>query len=149
MAQTGTDTLVLETRIEARPETVFPFLTDPERMTRWMGRSATLDPRPGGVFLVDVTGKHVARGEFVSVDPPRRVVFTWGWEDHPELPPGASTVEIELVPDGEGTIVRLSHRGLPGETVDAHRHGWNHYLERLTAVAVGRDPGPDPMASES
>ena len=79
----------------------------------------------------------------------RRIVFSWGWElpDNP-MPPGSSTVEIELEPDGpdgSATIVRLTHRGLPVPPLrEQHRLGWEHYLERLAEVAAGGDPGPDP-----
>ena len=133
-----------EVRIEAAPETVFPFFTDPERMTRWMGETATLDPRPGGVWRAAVVGEHTARGEYVEVDPPRRVVFTWGWENEDTLvEPGSSTVEVELIPDGEGTLVRLTHRDLPEQARDQHRMGWTHYLDRLAIAAPGGDPGPD------
>ncbi len=149
MPATGTDAIVREVRIAARPETVFPFLTDPEKMCRWMGVAATLDPRPGGVFRCDVTGKNVARGEFVEVVPTSRVVFTWGWEGGEAVPPGASTVEIALEPDGDGTIVRLTHRGLPAGSLAAHTEGWNHYLQRLVTAAGDGDPGPDPWATES
>ena len=48
-------------RIDASPETIFPFFTDPEKMVLWKRRSATLDPRPGGIYRVDVTGRDIAR----------------------------------------------------------------------------------------
>ena len=79
---------------------------------------ATVEASPGGVYRVNVTGTNHAVGEYVEIDPPRRVVFTWGWEGDEQLPPGSSTVTIELVPDGDATIVRLTHSGLP-EGADA------------------------------
>src|SRR5436309_13045584 len=90
-----------EVRIAAAPETVFSYFTDPEKYVKWKGQHAELDPRPGGVFRVDFDGKDVARGEFVEIEPFRRLVFTWGWEGegHP-IPPGSSVVEVTLVPDG-------------------------------------------------
>jgi uncharacterized protein YndB with AHSA1/START domain len=138
-----------EVRIKARAETIFPFFTEPDLMVRWMGQSAEVDPRPGGIYRVDVDGKsHVARGEFVEVSPPDRVVFTWGWEsgDSP-VRPGSSTVEVTLTPDGDHTIVRLVHSDLPSrESADAHTTGWDHYLPRLEIVAAGGDAGPDSWA---
>jgi uncharacterized protein YndB with AHSA1/START domain len=137
-----------EVRIAARPDTVFPFFTDPALMTQWMGVSATLDPRPGGEFHVNVTGTDLARGTYVAVEPPRRVVFTWGWEsDTSPVPPGSSTVEVTLEPDGDGTLVRLVHRDLPEPAREPHGRGWAHYLERLTVAAPGGDAGPDPWAN--
>lgn len=136
--------LEVQRRIRARPETVFSFLTDPGRFTRWMGVDAELDPRPGGIYRVVVPQGRVARGEFVEVEAPVRVVFTWGWEGDPGVPPGSTRVEITLEPDGDGTLVRLAHRGLPGpEAVGLHRLGWDRYLDRLVVAGTGGDPGPD------
>jgi uncharacterized protein YndB with AHSA1/START domain len=141
-----------EVRIAARPETVFPFFTEPELMVRWMGTKAEVDPRPGGIYRVDVDGgAHVARGEFVEVTPHERVVFSWGWEseDSP-VRPGASTVSVTLTPDGDHTIVRLVHSDLPSkESADAHAVGWEHYLERLELAGAGADPGPDAWAART
>jgi uncharacterized protein YndB with AHSA1/START domain len=135
-----------EVRIDASPETVFAFFTDPDKMTRWKGSSAELDARPGGIYRVDVSDRAVAVGEFVEVDPPRRVVFTWGWIGDDNVPPGSSTVEVTLVPDGEGTIVRLLHRDLPAPAGPLHQDGWDHFLARLQVAAAGGEPGPDPRA---
>jgi uncharacterized protein YndB with AHSA1/START domain len=137
---------VREVRIEARPETVFEFFTDPDKMVRWKGREATLEPSPGGTYRVTINDLAVARGEYVEVDRPRRVVFTWGGEGTNPVPPGSSTVEVELTPDGDGTLLRLTHRGLPEAEVEEHAHGWDHFLPRLATAAAGGDPGPDPMS---
>ena len=139
-----------EVRIAARPETVFSFFVDPAKMMRWQGISAELDPRPGGMYRVNVTGRDIARGEYVEVVPNSRVVFTWGWEGEGNpVPPGSSTVEVTLVEDGDGTIVRLRHYGLPVDQRESHGEGWLHYMERLATAASGGDPGPDPWVSNS
>jgi uncharacterized protein YndB with AHSA1/START domain len=144
------DAVELVVRIAARPETIFPFFTDPDKMVRWKGVSATLDPRPGGVYRVDVTGHDIANGAYLEVVPNRRVVFTWGWEgEESALPPGSSTVEVTLTPDGDGTIVRLRHYGLKARQRKDHAVGWEHYLARLVQAAEGRDPGPDPWVHAS
>jgi uncharacterized protein YndB with AHSA1/START domain len=141
----------LEVRIGAEPETVFEFFTDPDKMVQWMGRSHELDPRPGGVFRCDINGRDVASGSYVEIDPPRRVVFTWGWESEENVTkPGTSTVDVTLTPEGEGTLVRLVHRNLRTEESRAnHAHGWEHYTQRLALAASGGDPGPDPWATPS
>jgi uncharacterized protein YndB with AHSA1/START domain len=142
-----------EVRIAARPETVFAFFVDPEKMILWKGRRAELDARPGGVYRVEINEQAVARGEYVEIDAPRRVVFTWGWEGqeqgegpHAVVPPGSSRVEVSLEPDGDGTLVRLRHLDLPAESREIHGQGWDLYLGRLAAVAAGEEPGPDPGA---
>jgi uncharacterized protein YndB with AHSA1/START domain len=141
-----TQAIEREVRIDASPETVFEFFTDPEKMVRWKGGAATLDPRPGGIYRVEISSQVIARGEYVAVEPPERIVFTWGWEgDDAQTPPGSSSVEVTLTPDGDGTIVRLVHTGLPTpESVEQHGHGWTMYLDRLAIAASGGDPGPDP-----
>jgi uncharacterized protein YndB with AHSA1/START domain len=148
-ATTETTSVEREIAIAASPETIWAFLVDPEKATRWMGQSASFDPRPGGLYRVEVIPDNIARGEFVELDPPRRLVFTWGWEPGQDashgVPPGSSTVEIELVPSGDGTTLRFSHTGLPNEeAATSHAHGWDHYLERLVVAARGDDPGEDP-----
>jgi uncharacterized protein YndB with AHSA1/START domain len=126
----------VEQRIAASATTVFSFLTDPAKFVRWMGIEARLDPRPGGTFRLDVDGEHIATGQYEVVDPPHRVVLSWGWEGSPEVPPGSTTVEITLTPDGEGTLLRLRHIGLPSEEQRAsHRDGWKGYLAQLAAAS--------------
>jgi uncharacterized protein YndB with AHSA1/START domain len=137
-----------EVRISARPETVFGVFTDPEKMVRWKGIVAQLEAREGGQFRVGLNDRAVVMGEYTEVTPFTRVVFTWGWEGHSIVPPGMSTVEVTFEPDGDETIVRLVHRGLPtAEEVANHADGWDHYLPRLVVAAAGGDPGPDPNAN--
>lgn len=134
---------------------MFAYFTDTERYRRWQGVDADLDPRPGGHFRVRMTGRsrHIVSGEYVEIDPPKRIVFTWGWEpgeslldEQVDVPPGSSTVEVTLVPDGDATILRLRHSGLPTErTCRFHDWGWDSTVERLIAVAEGGDPGPGPF----
>jgi len=148
-ATTETIGVERELAIDASPETVWQFLVDPEKATRWMGQTASFDVRPGGEYRVGVIPGHTAAGEFVELDPPRRLVFTWGWESDHEaenaVPPGSSTIEIELVPNEGGTTLRFRHYGLPNEAAaESHAHGWDHYLERLVGAASGDDPGEDP-----
>lgn len=119
-------------RIAASPATVFSYLTVPDKFVAWMGVGAELDPRPGGRYRIDVDGEHVAVGEYREVDPPHRVVMTWGWQDHNAVPPGSTLVEITLTPDGAGTLLRLRHTGLPSdEERQTHRAGWTLYTAKL------------------
>ena len=134
------DDLVMTQRIAAAPDTVFEFLIDPEKMVRWMGVEAKLDPNPGGEFWVNVNGTNTAAGNYLEVDRPNKIVFTWGWEDTTDVPPGSSTVTITLTPDDEHTVVELRHAGLPGGPDDQHAIGWRHFLPRLGTASTGGDP---------
>ena len=138
-----------ELLIDAPPERVFELLTDAELLIEWMAPEAELDARVGGqIRWTHLEGDSVI-GNFVELVPARRVVFTFGW-DRPDVavPPGSTTVEIDLRPARGGTQLRLVHRGLSGPMADAHAGGWTNYLARLAALAEGRDPGPDPLAGE-
>lgn len=148
----ATDTAVYERTIaiDASPETVWEFFVDPPKVMRWMGIDAELDPQPGGIYRLNVISGNTARGEFVELDKPRRVVFTWGWDGNDNVPPGSSTIEAELLPEGTGTSLRFVHRDLPtSEAVASHSQGWDHYLARLQIAAAGGDPGDDPWVANA
>jgi len=148
---TATDTTIYERTlsIAASPETVWEFLVEPEKLMRWKGIKAGLDARPGGGFWCEVIPGHTARGEYVEVDEPRRLVFTWGWDGNEGIPPGSSTIEIELTPEGDGTSLHFVHRDLPSaEAVGSHAQGWDHYLPRLEIAARGGEPGEDPWLTQ-
>ena len=138
--------------IEAPPEVVFAHLVTPERMVAWLGQRATLDPVPGGAFAVDVNGTPF-RGEYLEVEPPKRVVVSWGLAGSDDFPIGSSRVEFTLVATDTGTTLRLLHTALPDTRLRSHSAGWTHYLARLDLAATGRDPGVDmfvpPTASVS
>ena len=148
VAPTERDTILKEVHIDAQPETVYSFFTDPAKMTRWKGQSVVLEPQPGGRYEVDMNSQAHVRGSYVTLEPFSRLVFTWGWEGgEGQMAPGATTVEVTLEPDGAGTLLRMHHTGLSGDEVGRHTEGWDHYLGRLVIAAPGGDPGPDPIAS--
>jgi uncharacterized protein YndB with AHSA1/START domain len=139
--------IIKEILIDAAPEDIFPYLTQSEKYVLWMGRSAVIDARPGGIFEVDPNSRDVISGRFIEVIPPTRIVFTWGWKElgHP-VPAGSTRVVIELIPQGSATLLRLAHYGVPDASGDRHRRGWSHYLGRLQSLMSGKAPGPDPYS---
>jgi uncharacterized protein YndB with AHSA1/START domain len=139
-----------EQQIAAPPAAVFALLTDPEKILRWMGTEAQLEPEPGGLYLVNVTGARFARGAFREVVPVHRLAYSFGWEGSEEVPPGSSLVEIDLIEQPpSGTLLRMTHTGLPtSEQCENHAKGWAHYMGRLAEAAAGRDPGPDVRLGE-
>jgi uncharacterized protein YndB with AHSA1/START domain len=137
---TAPDVLAASVRISAPPEVVFPYFTDPALIVQWLGDWAQLDPTPGGEFALDMgtdtrtAVKVPVRGEYVVVEPPHRVVFTWGVAGRDELPAGSTTVEVRLTADASETLVELYHHGLPPAQLDGHRSGWAEKLGTLASV---------------
>jgi len=138
--------VVVSRRISAPPEVVYSYLTESAKWSEWQGVEATIEAREGGIFVMKMADGTTARGQFLELTPNRRVVFTWGWVDHPGVAPGSSTVEVEIAEDGNGSLVTLSHHGLPTEEIEVHTMGWEHYVPRLAAAAEGQpldsDRGP-------
>jgi uncharacterized protein YndB with AHSA1/START domain len=134
-----------ETHIAAPPATVFAFLTDPEKILRWMGTEVTTEAHKGGLYLIKgVGGRSTARGTFREVVPVHRLAYSFGWEGREDVPPGSSLVEIDLIDKDGGTLLRMTHSGLPNaEECASHEKGWTHYFGRLAMAASGRDPGAD------
>src|SRR5690606_40558845 len=127
--------VAVELDVAADPAAVFALLTEPAGVELWLGDDAVLDPRPGGIFRV-VVGGDVARGEFVHVDPPHRVAFTWGREgDEGPLGSGATRVDVALAARPGGARVRVEHRGLPPSADAPHLAAWAHHLAQLGEVA--------------
>jgi len=153
-------TVEVSVSIPAAPGTVFSYFTDPARYIQWMGSHAALEPVPGGTYRVQMADGFAAAGIFAEVEPPRRLVFTWGWADDQAarhvlngradadggtLPPGSTRVEVTLDADDGGTRLTLRHHDLAtSELRDAHQVAWQAYLRRLAIRAAGGDPGPDP-----
>lgn len=131
-----------EIEIAATPDIVFDYLVTEQGMLQWMGQHATLEPEPGGTFAVDIAG-HPIRGRYLEVDPPHRVVVSWGLAGSAEFPPGASRVSFTLTPTRDGTHVELVHDGLPDERMPGHADGWGHFLARLASAARGILPHRD------
>jgi len=120
-----------ETQVAAPLATVFAFLTDPQKILSWMGAEADTDAHPGGLYLVkDIAGRpgRTARGEFREVVPVHRLAYSFGWDDDANVPPGSSLVEIDLLERNGGTLVRMTHTGLPNTAeCEGHAKGWAYY----------------------
>ena len=135
------ESVVHELVLPAPAMEVFAMFVDPERLIRWIGLSADLEPRPGGRFRFEVAPGQHCEGTYVAIEPPHRLVFTWGWtEPAMGVAPGSSSVEVTLSSMDEAhTRLRLIHSGLQGnDSRDLHDDGWSRFLARLLAVLAGR-----------
>lgn len=136
-----TEIVVVERVINASPETLWGFWTEPEKISSWLSQSAELDPRPGGVAKLIMggnahkDGEVTTPGEFLVVEPHSHLEFTWGFEDPAiGVPPGSSVVAVDLIPQDEGTLVRVTHTGLAAgrdTSPYSERKGWATMLEYL------------------
>jgi len=142
------DAVIHEITLPAPAEQVFDMFTDPRQLVRWIGLSADLQAQPGGRFRFEVMPGQFCEGQYVIIERPRRLVFTWGWTDPGfGLSPGTSRVEVALTPigdDGLRTRLRLVHTGLAGELGLLHDDGWSRFLARLAAATAGEQPAAYP-----
>lgn len=125
------------------PEHVFRAWTDPDLIRQWMSLGAAeaeVDLRVGGRFRILMRGEGVEidhTGEYVEVEPPERLVFTWR---SPYTGDEPSVVAVVLRAVDEGTELVLTHQRLPHATVESHGEGWGLLLDRLThALAETRE----------
>lgn len=139
----GSEALVIQIRIAARPATVFKFFSDPARFEAWMGKGNSISPTRGGSLTVRYPNGDTAIGEVQEIIPNERLVFTWGYQGSKHgLPPGASQVAVDLTPIETGTLVTLTHTGLDADQRRNHGMGWRHYLAALSIRASGEQLQP-------
>jgi len=139
-----TEPIVVERLLDTNTEETFALLTEPERLRRWLAVSASVDLRVGGDYRILCVPGHAAVGQVIEIDPGKRVVYSWGWHGDTEVPPGSTTLIVELEPEGEQTRVRFTHEGLVGVWAERHLAGWNQHLDRLVAAAAKGDAGLEP-----
>jgi uncharacterized protein YndB with AHSA1/START domain len=138
--QTATKpSLTLKRHLKAPPAKVFAAWIDPEKVKRWMGPadgkalSAECDLRAGGRYrwlMQSANGEqHDVSGIYREVVPNEKLVFTWAWKSTPER---ESLVTVLLKPDGDGTLLTLTHEHFFDEAArDRHQYGWNGALDKM------------------
>ena len=140
--------LTLVRRIAARPETVFEAMTSPAGIMQWWGPDAgpvllaESDPQVGGRFRVRFRmldgSEHESSGEFLEVDPPRRVKMTWRWTTGGD-DEGESRIEFELRSIDGGTELTFTHAQLGSDAArDSHEQGWLGAIDKLEAMYAGQ-----------
>lgn len=122
--------------IHATPEIVFRFFTDSARWAAWWGAGSRVDPRPGGEIYIRHPGGIESAGEVVSVDAPRRFVFTYGFVKGTPIPAGGSRVTITLEPERMGTRLTLLHEVADAAARDEHIQGWRFQLSLFANVVA-------------
>jgi uncharacterized protein YndB with AHSA1/START domain len=144
MTTKGSEKLSLEVKrvIKAPRDRVYAAWTDPAQLKHWFGpenvqtRDLIADARVGGEFRWDLINpegeKMTIRGEFRELQPGKKIVFTWQWDDDETWKDHISMVTVELADADGGTELRLTHEQLPNEELrDGHAEGWNSALNKL------------------
>jgi uncharacterized protein YndB with AHSA1/START domain len=101
-----TEPVIACVHINAPPERVYQYFTGPEAILSWMGDYALLEAQPGGQFELDINGAPV-RGPYLHLDPPHRLLISWGYTGSDRLPPGRQRRRGPAHPDGGGIRVEL------------------------------------------
>jgi uncharacterized protein YndB with AHSA1/START domain len=135
-----TTTITLSRTVAAAPDRVFAAWTDVDRLARWWwpqlaGTTYDVDAREGGRFRIQspAIGATVS-GTYTEVDPPRRLVFSWFWQDDGEPESGEDTVVVTFEPEGEGTVVTVAHTSAEHVPDGGAEQGWNDVLDRLVGL---------------
>ena len=135
--------LVVRKTIRATPERLFEAWTQPAQLRRWWGPQdvecvdAQIDLRVGGQYRIAnrfSDGRVVwITGQFELIEPPERLVYTWGVE--PQTVSERVTVQFERHRDDTDVVVvheRIADRRLR----DVHEKGWRECLEGLSKFTV-------------
>jgi uncharacterized protein YndB with AHSA1/START domain len=117
----------------ARRETVFAYFTDSARFAKWWGEGSHIDPRPGGAVFIQYPNGITARGEVVSLEPPRRIAFTYIYGGD-----ASSLVTVTLEETGQGTVLNLHHAFSSAKVRDHFVQGWRYQLA-LFSKAVAEE----------
>ena len=135
-----------ELHIDASPEIVYDVVSKPEHLREWWPDEADLDPVPGGTGTISFGDDHVESLTVVDADPPRRFSFRWVYDDgRPATLENSLLVRFELVPAGNGTLLRFTETGFREKGWEAavleeqyrdHVAGWDHFLPRLVTYAA-------------
>ena len=144
-----------ELRIDAAPEVVYEVISSPEHIREWWPDDAELDPVPGGTGTITFgdpasPDAKVEQLTVLEADSPRRFVFRWVYgEGEPAAPGKSLLVTFDLVPSGDGTLLRFEETGFRERGWEAavleeayadHVSGWDHHLPNLArhvAAVVG------------
>jgi uncharacterized protein YndB with AHSA1/START domain len=138
-----------ELRIDATPEVVYEVISSPEHLREWWPDGAELDPVPGATGAITFGDPTTPDAMIVPLtvleaDPPRRFAFRWAYDEDPATETNSFLVTFDLVPSGDGTLLRFKETGFRERGWEAavleeayldHVRGWDLFLPRLVTYA--------------
>lgn len=122
--------------IHAEPKVVFRFFEESERWASWWGANSTIESKPRGRVLIRHAAGMDVVGEVIEVEPPERIVFSYGFLDRTAASAGDSRVTIALEPLGQSTRLRLTHEFNDAAARDEHVQGWRFQLSLFANVVA-------------
>lgn len=122
--------------IHAPREGVFRFFTDSRRFAAWWGAGSSIEPQPGGAVRIRYPNGIEAAGEVLEIEPPARIVFSYGYVSGQPIPAGASRVMVALHEDPAGTRLTLRHEFAEAAVRDQHVQGWRYQLAVFANVVA-------------
>jgi uncharacterized protein YndB with AHSA1/START domain len=122
--------------IRAPRDIVFRYFTDSARWAAWWGAGSTIDATPGGRVYIRHPNGIEAGGDVVEVDPPSRIVFTYGFAGGRPIPLGASRVTVTCDDVAEGTALRLVHEFADAGARDEHVQGWRYQFSVFANIVA-------------
>lgn len=138
-------TLYLERLIPSPPEAVFKLWIKPTQLIKWWAPDGYecsvryLETTPGGRWLVILRGSDgsavATSGVYRIVDAPRRLVFTWAWEDENGMRGHETEVDVSFEATPGGTRLTLRQQWFESRPArDRHDTGWSASLDRLARI---------------
>lgn len=127
-------TIEFTRRFAATPQRVWSALTDAEELGLWLSEGSTFGDAAGGELTHDFGEGGVVTGTIKEWDPPSLLSYTWVFPDGAE-----SLLSLELSPDGDGTVVQLTHTRVPTQVAMGYTPGWHAFLDRIDAHVTGED----------
>jgi uncharacterized protein YndB with AHSA1/START domain len=140
--EAGQATLLFERRLAHSPQDVWDAITKPEHLQRWYLSKAVIDARPGGSIELwsGPASVHVT-GRILVWDPPRVFEHERRVDPTPTMPlTERSVMRWDLEPDGDGTLLRLTHRRLDPSMAVQIAPATHALLDRLADHLDGRSP---------
>jgi uncharacterized protein YndB with AHSA1/START domain len=150
--ETNEHVLTIVRTFDAPRELVWKALTDPEMAKRWQGPRGFITTdfvapqQPGSRWHLTMTGNVPGRtegrvlkqgGTTREIDPPRKLVYTYAWEDRSAVglgdsPYAENVLTIELAKQGDETVMTFTQTPFATESErDGHRTGWNSGFDKL------------------
>ncbi len=132
-------------RLPGGPRLIWRLWTDPHHLRQWWGPMGgcvdhcAVDLRPGGAWRIEFSsptyGNKVVCGSYVAIEPDRRLVFTWGWEENGEVG-HVSRVTLTFEEEDGACLFTLLHEDLSPLQAETHPTGWRSCLDGLARHAI-------------